>query len=147
MALNRVRTGAIIIAGSGMCNGGRIRHHLKHNVWRDGCHVVIVGFQAEGTTGRALVDGAKHINLWGERVRVAARVHTIGGLSAHAGQDGLLQWYAGFEGRPPVALVHGEPAAQEALAARLATDHGVRAVLPQRGQTLDLLGLGRSPRG
>ena len=96
---------------------------------------------------RALVDGAKHINLWGERVRVAARVHTIGGLSAHAGQDGLLQWYAGFERRPPVALVHGEPAAQEALAARLATDHGVRAVLPQRGQTLDLLGLGRSPRG
>ena len=93
------------------------------------------------------MDGAKHINLWGERVRVAARVHTIGGLSAHAGQDGLLQWYAGFEGRPPVALVHGEPAAQEALAARLATDHGVRAVLPQRGQTLDLLGLGRSPRG
>ena len=147
MALNRVRTGAIIIAGSGMCNGGRIRHHLKHNVWRDGCHVVIVGFQAEGTTGRALVDGAKHINLWGERVRVAARVHTIGGLSAHAGQDGLLQWYAGFERRPPVALVHGEPAAQEALAARVASDHGVRAVLPQRGHTLDLLGLGRSPRG
>ena len=143
MALNRVRTGAIIIAGSGMCNGGRIRHHLKHNVWREGCHVVIVGFQAEGTTGRALVDGAKHINLWGERVRVAARVHTIGGLSAHAGQDGLLAWYAGFERHPPVALVHGEPAAQAALAARLAADHGVRALTPARGQGIDLTGLRR----
>lgn len=143
MALNRIRTGAILIAGSGMCNGGRIRHHLKHNVWREGCHVVIVGFQAEGTTGRALVDGAKHINLWGEQIRVAARVHTIGGLSAHAGQEGLLTWYAGFERHPPVALVHGEPAAQEALAARLAADYGVQALTPTRGQQIDLTGLRR----
>jgi metallo-beta-lactamase family protein len=121
-----------------MCNGGRIRHHLKHNVWREHCHVVIVGFQAQGTTGRALVDGAKHINLWGERVRVAARVHTIGGLSAHADQDGLVHWYAGFEGRPPVVLVHGEAEAQAVLARRLHEEQGVEVRIAARGQRLDL---------
>jgi metallo-beta-lactamase family protein len=139
MGLNRIRAGAIIIAGSGMCNGGRIRHHLKHNVWREHCHVVIVGFQAEGTTGRALVDGAKHINLWGERVRVAAQVHTIGGLSAHADQEGLVRWYAGFERRPPVVLVHGEPEAQVALAARLRAEQGAAVRIAARGERLDLV--------
>jgi metallo-beta-lactamase family protein len=138
MALNRIRSGAIIIAGSGMCDGGRIRHHLKHNVWRKDCHVVIVGFQARGTTGRALVDGASHIRLWGETIRVAAQVHTIGGLSAHADQDGLVRWYAGFDRCPPVALVHGEPEARGALAARLASELGTRVRLPERGDLLEL---------
>jgi metallo-beta-lactamase family protein len=142
MALNRIRSGAIIIAGSGMCDGGRIRHHLKHNVWRKDCHVVIVGFQARGTTGRALVEGASHIRLWGETIRVAAQVHTIGGLSAHADQDGLARWYAGFGGRPPVVLVHGEPQARSALAGRLATDLGAPVRTPLRGEVLDLRTLG-----
>lgn len=108
MAINHIRSGAIIIAGSGMCTGGRIKQHLKHNIWRQECHLVITGFQARGTPGRALVDGAKNIRLWGETIRVAADVHTIGGLSAHADQTALKNWYANFEGRPPVVLVHGE---------------------------------------
>ena len=119
MRLNQVRSGAVIIAGSGMCNGGRIKHHLKHNVWRKDCHVLITGYQARGTLGRALVDGAQHIRLWGETIRVAAKVHTVGGLSAHADQQGLVNWYARFEGTPRVVLVHGEERATATLAQAL----------------------------
>ena len=141
MAINRIQSGAIILAGSGMCDGGRIRHHLKHNVWREHCHVVFVGFQARGTLGRALVDGARQIRLWGENIHVAAQIHTIGGLSAHADQEGLLEWYRGFGPvAPAVALVHGEPPAMEGLAARL---QALRApvILPTPGMRLDLADL------
>ncbi len=115
MAINHIRSGAIIIAGSGMCNGGRIKHHFKHNIWRRECQLVITGYQARGTLGRTLVDGARRIRLWGETVRVAARVHTIGGLSAHADQCGLKNWYSNFEARPPLVLVHGEEHAMVGL--------------------------------
>lgn len=120
--INRIRSGAIIIAGSGMCTGGRIKHHLKHNIWRAETHLLIVGFQAAGTLGRSLVDGASHIRLWGEAIKVNARVHTVGGLSAHADQAGLRDWYRHIAGRPPVVLVHGEPQAMHSLAAKLAED-------------------------
>jgi metallo-beta-lactamase family protein len=136
LAINRFRSGAIVIAGSGMCNGGRIRHHLKHNVWRKETHVVIIGFQAEGTIGRALVDGARYIRLWGEAIRVNAEVHTVGGLSAHADQAGLLQWYGAIGGRPPVALVHGEPDAMAALAGELQKHLHARVVQARFGQVL-----------
>jgi len=137
-SLNRLRGGAIIIAGSGMCDGGRMRHHLKHRAWRRETHVVIVGFQAQGTTGRALVDGARYIRLWGETIRVAAQVHTIGGLSAHADQDGLAAWYGAFRGTPPVALVHGEPQPRAALAARLQREFGAAVLQPAPGARIDL---------
>lgn len=140
MALNRIRSGAIIIAGSGMCDGGRIRHHFKHNIWRSGAQVLMVGFQAQGTLGRRLVDGATHIKLWGETMRVAAKVHTVGGLSAHAGQSGLLRWYSAVAGRPPVVLVHGEQAAQEALAEKLRAT-GAQTTIPAKGDRLDLADL------
>ena len=120
MKLNRLDGGALIIAGSGMCTGGRILHHFKHNLWRRNCQVVMVGYQAEGSLGHALIQGAREVRLWGERVKVAAHIHTVGGLSAHADQSGLLAWYRGFRDRPPVALVHGEPEAMGALEARLA---------------------------
>lgn len=139
MQLNRVRSGAIIIAGSGMCNGGRIRHHLKHNIWRNNCHVVIVGFQARGTLGRSLVDGARHIRLWGETIKVEAQIHTIGGLSAHADQAGLMDWYGHFRHRPPLMLVHGEPDASAALAAKLGRPANPRIAGP--GERLDLIGM------
>jgi metallo-beta-lactamase family protein len=138
MAINRIRKGAIIIAGSGMCTGGRIRHHLKHNLWRRECHVVITGFQARGTTGRALVDGARHIQLWGEEIRVAAAVHTIGGLSAHADQSDLKNWYAGFQGRPPVTLVHGEAHALAGLADCLRRELAAPVNIAQPGERLTL---------
>ncbi|MGD9600690.1 MAG: MBL fold metallo-hydrolase RNA specificity domain-containing protein [Gammaproteobacteria bacterium] len=136
MALNRLTGGAIIIAGSGMCTGGRIKHHLKHNAWRRQAHVMIVGFQAAGTLGRALVEGARHIRLWGETIAVNATVHTVGGKSAHADQRGLLEWYAHIEGRPPVVLVHGEPVAMAGLAAALDRACGVRAVEAAYGQSI-----------
>lgn len=119
MAINQIKSGAIIIAASGMCTGGRIRHHLKNNVSRPECHVVIVGYQAAGTLGRNLVDGAETIRLWGADIKVRSPIHTIGGLSAHADQDDLLTWYGGFAGQPPVYLVHGEPDAQRVLADKL----------------------------
>jgi len=119
MLINEIEAGAIIIAGSGMCSGGRIQHHLKNNIWRPECHVVIVGYQAVGTLGRRLVDGAEEIRLWGDTYRVRARVHTIGGLSAHADQADLVDWYSSFANRPPVYLVHGEERGQKPLLEKL----------------------------
>ncbi|KAF0192730.1 MAG: metallo-beta-lactamase family protein [Gammaproteobacteria bacterium] len=138
MSINRIQSGAIIIAGSGMCDGGRIKHHLKHNLWRDNCHVIIIGYQAAGTPGRAMVDGARHIRLWGEEIRVAATIHTVGGLSAHADQAGLLNWYSGFKNRPRVALVHGEETALASLESTLKAKFGVQPLVPARGTLFDL---------
>lgn len=136
MALNKRSGGMIVIAGSGMCNGGRIRHHLRHNLWRANCDVIFPGFQAMGTLGRQLVDGADFVTIFGEKIKVRARRHTIGGLSAHADQDQLAAWYGHFHGHPPVALVHGEDKAREGLAARLLKDFKVKASLVRPGQHL-----------
>lgn len=138
MAINHIRSGAIIIAGSGMCTGGRIHHHLKNNVWRPECHIVIVGFQAYGTLGRRLVDGVDSIKLWGETWPVRASVHTVGGLSAHADQQDLLDWYGNFDGAPPLYLVHGEPRAQQALAAAFRERYRTEATIPVREQSISV---------
>lgn len=136
--LNLIHSGAIIIAGSGMCTGGRIRHHLAQNIHRRECHVIIAGYQAAGTPGRALVEGAKYLRLFGEEIPVRARVHTIGGLSAHAGQAELLAWYDGFQHRPPVILVHGEPRAQSALQELIRLDKGGAVHIAREGESFDL---------
>lgn len=117
MAVNRIAGGVIIIAGSGMCTGGRIRHHLKYNLWRRNAHIIIAGFQAEGTLGRAIVDGKKsHLKILGAEVNVAAKVHTLGAFSAHADQSQLLQWAGHFkEPKPRLYLIHGEKAATLSL--------------------------------
>jgi metallo-beta-lactamase family protein len=138
IAINRFKSGAIIIAGSGMCTGGRIRHHLKLNVSRAENHIVIIGFQAYGTLGRKLVDGVGSIRLWGEEYPVRARVHTVGGLSAHADQTDLLDWYGDFDGQPPVVLIHGEDDSRMALAAALNDRFGITATLAENGQVLDV---------
>ena len=136
MALNRIDSGAIIIAGSGMCNGGRIRHHLKHNIWRKRSHVVIVGYQAVGTPGRALVDGAKTFKMAGEEIAVAARIHTLGGFSAHAGQSQLVAWANRFEEpRPTVCLVHGEENAKYTLQ-QVLNKNGWRSRIPSLGESI-----------
>lgn len=140
MAINRITGGAIIIAGSGMCNGGRIRHHLKYNLWRREAHVVFCGFQAAGTPGRALVDGAKRIRLLGSEIAVGATLHTLGGFSAHAGQDQLVDWASGFSPRPRLYLVHGEPEKRNALAERIAKRLGWQAQQPSRGARIFLTG-------
>jgi metallo-beta-lactamase family protein len=107
-SINRIRGGAVIMAGSGMCTGGRVRQHLKHNIWRPECSIVFVGFAAEGTLARQIVDGAKHIKLFGEDIQVKAAIHTINGFSAHADQRELLYWVS-HTGRPKtIFLVHGD---------------------------------------
>lgn len=109
MALNRVRQGAVIISASGMCDAGRIKHHLLHNISRRECAVLITGFQAAGTLGRRLVDGAKRVTLFGNSVPVRAGIHTLGGLSAHADQAALLGWLKHIEAPPTQTfVVHGE---------------------------------------
>ncbi|KUM52332.1 MBL fold metallo-hydrolase RNA specificity domain-containing protein [Rheinheimera sp. EpRS3] len=137
MAINRVTQGAIIIAGSGMCNGGRIVHHLKHNLWKSSNHLIFVGFQAQGTLGRRLVDGERRVKLFGQEIMVKAKVHTIGGFSAHAGQSELLDWAQAIGGQPQFYLVHGEPEAQQALQQELA-QLGIAANIPAKGDVIEL---------
>jgi len=138
MAINRITDGAIIIAGSGMCTGGRIKHHLKHNLWRRNAHVIIVGYQAIGTPGRALVDGAKRLRVVGEDVAVNATIHTLGGFSAHAGQQQLLDWMGAFhKPKPHTYLIHGETDAKKALQHQLhAMD--IKAEIPEMGKTITI---------
>ncbi len=138
MTINPIQSGAIIIAGSGMCSGGRIHHHLKNNIWRPECHLVIVGYQALGTLGRRIVDGAEKIRLWGDFYPVRASVHTIGGLSAHADQKDLLDWYGAFDEHPPVYLVHGEERAQVPLARKLQENFNAPVTIARYGQTIDI---------
>lgn len=136
--INRLQSGAIIIAGSGMCEGGRIVHHLKHNVWRRECEVIIVGYQAAGTRGRQLVDGSTHVRIHHETIRVQARIHTIGGLSAHGDQNDLARWYGSFQPRPPVWLVHGEAQAAQGLANRLRREGAPATTIAARGMRVNL---------
>lgn len=138
MAINRIENGAIVIAGSGMANGGRILHHFRHNIERRATHVVFVGYQAEGTLGRRLVDGASTVRIHGEEYRVNAQVHTIGGLSAHTDQSGLLAWYGHFEGNPPVVLVHGEDRAREPLARELRRRGAGEVTLARPGTAVEV---------
>ena len=136
MEINKVKSGAIIIAGSGMCTGGRIRHHFKHRIWRDNTTIIFIGFQAYGTLGRILVDGKKDIKLFGEEFRVRARIETIGGLSAHAGQSALIDWAANFKTGPRFCLVHGETQSLQALSQKLWTDKNIRSDIPAYGSSI-----------
>ena len=135
MAINGIKRGAIIIAGSGMCTGGRIRHHFKQRIWDAHNTVIFVGFQAQGTLGRILVDGAREIRLFGEDYVVRAGIETLGGFSAHADQSELLAWVGHFENNPRLALVHGEPWALDSLADKLWRARKVRAEVPRRGES------------
>lgn len=134
MRLNDVRAGAIIISASGMCEGGRIRHHLRYNLPRPECAVVFVGFQAAGTLGRRIVDGAKTVRIFGELYPVRAKLFTINGLSAHADHDALLAWLGHFR-RPPAQtwVVHGEPLAANTLRDDIERRYGWRAAVATPG--------------
>ncbi|WP_394233940.1 MBL fold metallo-hydrolase RNA specificity domain-containing protein [Pseudomonas anguilliseptica] len=138
MAINRIKSGAIIIAGSGMCTGGRIVHHFKHNLWRDDCHLIFPGFQAKGTLGRALVDGAANVKILHQRIAVKAKVHTLGGFSAHAGQSQLLDWVSHFEHQPELYLVHGELEKMQALQLALRERLNWIANIPEPGEQIAL---------
>ena len=140
MKINQQRGSAIIIAGNGMCTAGRIKHHLKHNLWRPGASIVIVGFQAEGTTGRQIVNGAKMVTIFGQKIAVKAKVFTIGGLSAHADQADLLGWVGHFAGKskPRVFVIHGEAKSSEALANAIRRRFGLDVHVPQWREVLNL---------
>ena len=138
MAINALHGGAIIIAGSGMANGGRVRHHLANNLANPKAHVIFVGYQADGTLGRMLVNGLKHVKLFGRDMPIRAQIHTVGGLSAHADQQGLLDWYAASPNHPPVALVHGENPARDTLSGKLHGQFGINVTLSQPGMTRDV---------
>lgn len=134
-ALNTIRSGAIIIAGSGMCTAGRIKHHLLHNLGRRENAVLITGFQAQRTLGRRLVDGAKRVRIFSEDVPVRASIHTLGGFSAHADQAALLDWLGAFKRAPLRTFVmHGEPRASTALADEITRRLGWDAQTPKSGQ-------------
>ncbi|MCU7933281.1 MAG: MBL fold metallo-hydrolase [Candidatus Thiodiazotropha sp. (ex Dulcina madagascariensis)] len=138
MAINRIKSGAIIISASGMCTGGRIIHHLKHNISRSGAHVMIVGYQANGTLGRALVDGKSLVRIHGDEYRVKANIHTVGGLSAHADIDDLMRWVGNFNSHPQVHVVHGEPESKQDFCDKLASDLKLKASVPMYGDMLEL---------
>lgn len=141
MRVNAIRSGAVIISASGMADAGRVRHHLRHALPREECAVMFTGFQAQGTLGRALVDGAKEVTLFREPVPVRASVHTIGGLSAHADQAGLLAWLRGFRSPPAQTfVVHGEFEVSMAFAAAIREQLGWAGVdVPGRGARFPLV--------
>jgi metallo-beta-lactamase family protein len=136
-ALNHTAGPCMIIAGAGMCTGGRILHHLRHQLWRPETLVVFVGYQAAGTLGRQIVDGARRVRIFGETIAVRAAIHTLGGLSAHAGQSELVQWLAPMaHDRPRVILTHGEERGRAALARCIADRFGISAELPLLGEVV-----------
>jgi len=134
MALNRITGGAVIMAGSGMCTGGRVRHHLRHHLWRQESSIIFVGFAAPGTLARILIDGAEHVRLFGDDIRVRAQRHTINGFSAHADRDELLAWHRAIQPEQTI-LVHGEEKAMQAFAGQLAD---TQVLMPRQGETIDL---------
>jgi metallo-beta-lactamase family protein len=138
-AINRAQGPAVVIAGAGMCNAGRIVHHLRNNVWKPETTVMIVGYQAEGSLGRLLVDGVKKVKIFGEVIAVKATVQTLNGFSGHAGQTDLLNWLSAMAGtKPRVALVHGEDRARKPLAAKIQERFGIDAQLAALGEAIQL---------
>lgn len=135
MALNRIRSGAVIMAGSGMCTGGRVRHHLRHNLAHTDCSVIFVGYAAEGTLARIIIDGAREVKLFGEMIPVRAKIHTINGFSAHAGRSDLLGWHKRLGHPKRTFLVHGEKRSTEAFAEALGAPN---TVAPEMHKTYDL---------
>lgn len=132
--LNKIENGAVIISASGMCEAGRIKHHLKHNLWRKECSIVFVGYQAEGTLGRALVDGSKNVKVFGEDIAVNANIFYLQGLSGHADREGLLKWLQGFKSKPrEILLVHGDREAQAAFRLLL-KEKGYKAKIMEMGE-------------
>ena len=136
MAVNNINKGALIIAGSGMCTGGRIRHHFKQRIWDSRNTIIFCGFQAQGTLGRLLVDGKENIKIFNETYSVKARIETLGGFSAHAGQQELMDWVSHFEDPARIVLVHGDPEALEALSQRLWKEKNIATDIPPIGHCI-----------
>lgn len=138
-AINFDETPKVIISASGMCDAGRIRHHLKHNLWRPECTILFVGYQSVGTLGRAIVDGASEVRLFGESIMVRAQIKKLTGMSGHADKNGLIEWISAFEEKPKkVFVVHGEDSVCTGFAETLKIEYGQRAYAPYSGTIFDL---------
>lgn len=139
MLLNMRTEGQIIISASGMCDAGRVLHHLRHNLWNENSHVVITGFQAEGTKGRKLVDGQPVVKIMREEILVKAKIHTINALSAHADSAGLTDWASHFSPAPRLTMiVHGEPAQAAGVKQKLSSQLGFKCTIPEYGEEIAL---------
>lgn len=139
-AINFENTPKVIISASGMCEAGRIRHHLKHNLWRPECTILFVGYQAVGTLGRVLVEGVDEVKLFGEPIQVRATIKTLTGLSGHADKQGLIEWITAFEQKPrKVFVVHGEDSVCKSFVECLQVEHGLKAYAPYSGTEFNLL--------
>lgn len=139
-AINFESIPKVIISASGMCEAGRIRHHLKHNLWRPECTVLFVGYQAVGTLGRALVEGIDEVKLFGEPIEVRAQIETLAGLSGHADKNGLIEWLEGFQEKPrKVFVVHGEDSVCKSFVECLKMEHDIKAYAPYSGTEFNLL--------
>ena len=139
-AINEDHQPKVILAASGMCEGGRIRHHLKHNLWRPECTVLFVGYQAAGTLGRLIVDGIDSVKLFGEEIKVRCEIGILPGKSGHADRDGLMDWLRGFEEAPRLTFVnHGENTVTDAFAETIQNELGFKAMAPYSGTEYDLL--------
>lgn len=140
IAINFSSTPKVIISASGMCDAGRIRHHLKHNLWRPECTILFVGYQSVGTLGRNIIEGATEVKLFGETIEVCAEIATLAGISGHADCDGLMTWIRAFEKKPErVFVVHGEDTVTDIFAKRIESELGIPAVAPYSGAEYDLL--------
>jgi metallo-beta-lactamase family protein len=137
--LNEEAQGSIIISASGMCTAGRIKYHLQNNLFKENANVLFVGYQAEGTLGRRIIEGAKQVKLYGESVKVNAKIHTLGGFSAHADQKGLLEWLGHIKSEDlNVFVVHGEEEASLEFADKVRSEYGHRVYVPHWGEIMDL---------
>src|SRR6516164_2605642 len=137
-AINDAEGACLVIAGAGMCNGGRILHHLKANLWKPETQVLIVGYQGHGSLGRRLVDGEKEVSIFGERIAVEAKIHTLGGFSAHAGQTDLMHWFSIVApSKPRVVLTHGEDDQRTGLARLIQQRHRLPSKLPKMNETIE----------
>ncbi|HNS78930.1 MAG TPA: MBL fold metallo-hydrolase [Syntrophorhabdus sp.] len=136
--INRIKSGAIIIAGSGMCDGGRIRHHFKHNIWRPECSIIFTGFQVKGTLGRHIIDGAKSARILGEEMVIRAKTYTIGGFSAHADQKELLEWLGTITNRPKTFVTHGEESVSLEFEKVIQEKLGFETYVPHKGEELEI---------
>ncbi|HEY9870286.1 MAG TPA: MBL fold metallo-hydrolase, partial [Candidatus Obscuribacterales bacterium] len=138
-ALNTIEGPCLILAGAGMCNAGRILHHLKHNLWMPSTAVIIVGYQARGSLGRLLLEGAPKVKIFGETVVVRATVRGLGGFSAHAGQSDLLRWLEPMtRRRPRVIITHGEDHPRAELSYKIKQRYGIAAEIPKMGEVIGI---------
>ena len=140
-AINDIQDHAIIIAGSGMMNAGRILHHLKHNIGRPECHLIIAGYQGRGTLGRRLIDGADEVRIHGKPYAVRIQIHTVGGMSAHGDKNDLLRWLSSYKSKPHVCIIHGEEESREAFKSTIERELGLTASLGKIGNQIDLADL------